>query len=157
MSRIVDLLRPIWLPRVSEVERVTAGGMQSWVRTGTYYLMDVASPRHVKLGLWDSLDLCQPFASEINRLASAAFETAASYRLIPRLPKSTAWLMIKMYYAAFYAAHALCRIGGKSSTNFTSDDFTAVNFLAGPWSGSSVETIESGFFSAQDRPSVELL
>lgn len=60
--------------------------------------------------------LLDVYASEISRFSSAAIETSFGISRI-KIPKSTAWLFIQAYYAAFYAAHCILRSVGISASN----------------------------------------
>jgi hypothetical protein len=58
--------------------------------------------------------LLRAYAAEINRVSLASNETMASILTTPALKKSTAWLIIQTYYAAFFAAHGFIRLLGTS-------------------------------------------
>jgi hypothetical protein len=60
-------------------------------------------------------------AHEADRFSSAAFETLTCDMLDLENTKSIAWPLIRSYYAAFFALHALIRIHGWSCTNITSE------------------------------------
>src|SRR5436309_15581758 len=57
-------------------------------------------------------------ASDCCRLASAAFQTAASVPQEILQRDTVAWSLVKLYYAAFYAGHSLIRILGESCSYF---------------------------------------
>lgn len=53
---------------------------------------------------------------DLNRMAIGAFESIFTFKKTPleEYPKSTAWLLIKCYYAAFFSAHVIIRLFGKA-------------------------------------------
>lgn len=144
MPQVVDLLRPTWLTGINDVERGRAGGIATWVESGSYYLSSVRSPDEFVLSYSDAAELAAAFASDVDRLACAAVESAVSCVTVPRLPRSSAWLTIKMYYGAFFAAHALCRIAGRSFSKLDHDDLVRLNvLLSAPGIG---VTARSGYY-----------
>jgi hypothetical protein len=65
----------------------------------------------------------------MSRFSSAAVETSIGVAQ-PGLPKSTAWLFIQTYYAAFYAAHCILRSVGISASNFRISECQKVDTIA---------------------------
>ncbi|EFK95152.1 hypothetical membrane associated protein [sediment metagenome] len=64
---------------------------------------------------------------EADRFASASFESLLVEARFDRNPRSTAWLLIKGYYAAFFAVHALLRISGSACTRITPETVASIN------------------------------
>jgi hypothetical protein len=58
--------------------------------------------------------VAEAFAVDSARMAMAAFETIEGASVATRLPKGIAWVLIRCYYAAFFAAHSIGRILGRS-------------------------------------------
>ncbi|EML1599020.1 hypothetical protein RVY52_003792 [Burkholderia cenocepacia] len=56
------------------------------------------------------------FSHEADRFASACFESLIFDDSHARIPKSLGWPLIKAYYSAFFATHALFRIHGWACT-----------------------------------------
>jgi len=68
------------------------------------------------------------YSHEADRFAAAAFESIEDNGLSPtRHPRSIGWRLIKAYYAAFFALHALIRIHGWACTRITTDTVKIVN------------------------------
>lgn len=59
------------------------------------------------------------FAHEADRFASASFESLLQEEPRPELERSTGWMLIRGYYAAFFAMHALLRIHGWACTKIS--------------------------------------
>lgn len=73
--------------------------------------------------------LANAFASEASRFGNACFES-----FLERIPttgseRSLGWPLIRTYYAAFFAAHALLRICGESLTYLTTLNANKLNQL----------------------------
>lgn len=131
MPKVVDLLRPTWLSGINNVEIVRAGGVGGWIGTGSYYLSGIKNPDEFVLSYSDLQELAAAFACDVDRFGAAAVESALSCVAIARVPRSSAWLAIKIYYAAFFAAHALCRIAGRSFSRIDTDELLRLNLLLG--------------------------
>jgi hypothetical protein len=67
------------------------------------------------------------FAHEADRFASASFESLRAETKCVEFPRSIGWLLIKGYYAAFFAAHALMRIHGWACTRLSVSDLESLN------------------------------
>jgi hypothetical protein len=67
------------------------------------------------------------FAHEADRFASASFESLLSSTKSDDFPRSTGWLLIRSYYAAFFAVHALFRVHGWACTRLTQANLKSVN------------------------------
>lgn len=62
----------------------------------------------------DSDDLLKSLSFDINRMSIASFESFYSLKnRSSEYPKSISWLLIKLYYSAFFSAHSILRILGK--------------------------------------------
>ncbi|MDJ0568838.1 MAG: hypothetical protein QNJ53_07290 [Pleurocapsa sp. MO_192.B19] len=118
MSIVINEIRPFWMPGLNEVAGKQEFGLSKWLSKGEYYYisspifqnkftLDLSGKGFVKNMLF-------AFAFDCNRMASAAFETMYSIERNLKLPNSIAWLIIKSYYAAYYAGHAITRILGTS-------------------------------------------
>jgi hypothetical protein len=70
------------------------------------------------------------FASDINRFSTAAFESLVVASKSARFPRSTAWLLINSYYAAFFSAHAILRILGTSCSQLGYEQIARITAVA---------------------------
>lgn len=62
----------------------------------------------------DSDDLLKSLSFDINRMSIASFESFYSLQnRASEYPKSISWLLIKLYYSAFFSAHSILRMLGK--------------------------------------------
>lgn len=62
----------------------------------------------------DSDELLKALSYDINRMSIASFESFYSLQnRSSEYPKSISWLLIKLYYSAFFSAHSILRILGK--------------------------------------------
>jgi hypothetical protein len=117
MSLLADALQPSTVSRLTQV-----GGYAGRVsipdfivaesKIGFYIDFDIHS-KLVRIDYREPI-LIRPLASDCCRMASSCFQTAVSVRQEGPSKIGIPWFIIKMYYAAFYAAHSLFRIFGDS-------------------------------------------
>jgi hypothetical protein len=118
MSLLADALQPFVTPALSAVRddslaTITLSDLII-APAAAYDLAIRNAARAVDLDFRDPLILSAALAADANRLASASFQTVATIGLELEQRDSAAWAMVKLYYAAFYAGHALIRLCGES-------------------------------------------
>lgn len=122
MALLADALQPLLLPGLGTVR----GGA-----TGSRTLADLItapaaafdlninnSARAILLDFRDPMVLTVALASDSSRLASASFQTASYVADEMAERDSIAWSLVKLYYASFYAGHALMRLCGEGCSYF---------------------------------------
>ena len=130
MSAISDAIRPFWLPRIQTVTGRPIKGLHGFLLDRQYQIYTAPTAGRVELSCADLNPLLKAFAFDITRFASAAIESIADVRPDSVFPKSTAWLMIRTYYAAFFSAHALSRMLGVSYTRFEGNHTASIYKVA---------------------------
>jgi len=75
-----------------------------------------ASTSELRLDFWDPSVIAAYYASDISRFSSASIETMIAVERAFVTGAPLAWSIIQIYYSAFYAAHAIVRILGRSCT-----------------------------------------
>ncbi|WP_162820204.1 hypothetical protein [Microvirga calopogonii] len=115
MSKTQDVLRPYWLKGINEISSPTAQSLKGWLSAQQYVVqtIDPGSGR-IEIFTGDPAAVSRSFAHDIDRFSSAVLETVIGIVNVSELPGSYAWSLIRCYYAAFYAAHAIGRIFGES-------------------------------------------
>lgn len=85
---------------------------------------------------------------DCNKFSSASIETLKSASLSTSnvIKNSTAWLAIKNYYAAFYAAHALLRLNGRSCTQIETQEVRSLNEILNLFH-QTAPPIKGGYYS----------
>lgn len=126
---LVDGLRLFWLPSIAQVSGNPRNGLPEWVGKGQYYFDEAVGPNAASFVVTAGESLLDIFASEMSRFSSAAIETSVGIAR-SQMRKSTAWLFIQTYYAAFYAAHSILRSAGISASNFRQNDCSRADAIA---------------------------
>lgn len=130
MSLLVDSLRQYWLPGVANAEAALTLTLSDWVKGGGFYVKELPSATAFTLQLSSAADVANLFAATANRTFSGCFESVVSISEVQKVPRSLAWLMIKLYYAAFFGAHGHMRTCGVSCANLDAVDAVRIYELA---------------------------
>lgn len=128
----------------------TTGDIRAWLANQNYFLDVDLQPSTFALRPSDSSELTQALANDINRLSTAAFESAAGVGVDSILPRSLAWGSIRTYYASFFAAHGLMRLFGTACTQLDAEHVDAVHNTATAFGrAGAVASLEAGFYVAE--------
>ncbi|WP_346206181.1 hypothetical protein [Aeromonas salmonicida] len=131
----------------------TEADLKAWLANGTYLmnrsLTASAQGRanEFELRLQQTEVLYAALANDCNRFAQAAIESMWNVGKVDKLPKSTGWATVQMYYAAFFAAHAILRIFGRACTQLEDSHVnTVLNIAKATNMDGGANRIESGFY-----------
>jgi hypothetical protein len=133
MSALADTLRPHFVNGVvtlfSRPDSLTVPDLIV-SRRAAYSLDFDANQSKVFLDFRDAELVSIATASDCNRLFTAAFQSASSVAtgLIDRY--AVPWALIRLYYSAFYSAHAILRLLGNSACHFESRHTTKIMAVA---------------------------
>lgn len=133
---MADGIREKWITGINAISSVNANGLAETLLTKAY-MLETANPSIsllFKIPQQD-LDLPQSFAFEAARFSNATFESLLDARPSNSNEKSLGWPLIRTYYAAFFAAHALLRICGESVTFLTTKQTNNLNQVAQIYTG----------------------
>jgi hypothetical protein len=146
-SLLADAIRPLWLPGIETVNGKRALGLAEWFQSGPYQILQNTHADAFVLDVlrMDADLLLEAFAADVNRLSTAAFETSTIISRHTKFPRSTAWLIINSYYAAFFSAHALIRILGASCSQLAHRQVNRINSVADLF-GSSAAPVGKGLY-----------
>jgi hypothetical protein len=91
-------------------------------------------------------EVVSAFAADCGRFGSAAIETAVGIGPTSGLPKSQGWLIIRGYYAAFFAAQAILRMLGRSLTQIDVAGANSVEVVANLFGMQGTVSFERGIY-----------
>lgn len=95
------------------VEIPRQGGMRTWLEDGSFFI-EVDGPAQVIYLKGASLSEIGPFLSwDYERFALSSLESYIYCNIGTARPKALNWPLLKAYYSAFFAAHALMRATGR--------------------------------------------
>lgn len=147
MSIIADQLRQFWLSHLNEVSGKLEFGLTEWVKKGTYQITTPLQPGEFVLDVPNGdLTFQRAIAFDLARMSMAAFESIGELQPHPVMPKSLGWSIIKTYYSAFFAAHALLRTFGISLTQFDAAPISNVLQIASAYGTTNGQKLSNGFY-----------
>lgn len=150
MSIAVNEIRPFWMPGLNEIVGQQKYSFVKWLLKQEYYIYSPISQYQFILDLRSNNNvnnMLSAFAFDCNRMASAAFETMCFIQQSKKLPKSTAWLIIKLYYAAFFSAHAIIRMLGISCSQLDRQQVNKIHEIAKLFGNDNGLNISSSYYS----------
>jgi hypothetical protein len=133
--------------------------LTDWINSQSFQIYTPLENDKVVLSFQDELPLLQAFAAEVNRFGCAAIESIHGQERSATLPKSTAWLAVRSYYAAFFAAHSLLRIMGISCTQIESAHARSITDIAALFQMDQGTALASGLYVSRvdcDKKTIEL-
>jgi len=130
--------------------------IKAWVANQNYFFTHDITTNCFSLRASNSRQLRQALANDLNRLASAAFESAAGVGLDPALPRSLAWGAVRFYYSAFFAAHTFMRLFGTACVQLD-DEHVDLVLQAAQTMGRSggLTALAPGLFSVSIDPAFQ--
>lgn len=158
MSIIASPLRTFWLPGLHTVSGRVLKGLGGWVLDEEYQIYSSLQPDGFTLSVPSDEALLSALAADISRCSMASFESSYSVVKNDLLPRSTCWLVIKSYYAAFFAAHAVSRILGTAFLQFEAPHAMAVQKIADLFGATNGQKVNKGYYECLfDSAKKELL
>ena len=126
----------------------TSIDVKAWIANQGYYIDEDLKKGEFTLRCSAPADLSRALANDLNRMAIAAFESAAGVRTDQTLPRSMAWGAIRAYYASFFAAHAFMRLYGISCSQLDHEHVNKI-FQSAQMFGKTggLTSVETGFYS----------
>ncbi|EHH2488008.1 hypothetical protein ACEV7Y_00040 [Vibrio parahaemolyticus] len=157
MSAEIKILHQLCHNEIFEVVSLSMSDMKAWMASSKYLLAtplvktttkggrDITNKFKLQVNDVDSLYIAM--ANDCNRFAQAAVESMWSINKNTNLPKSAGWTTVKMYYASFYAAHAILRLYGRSCSQYEKEHIEKVHELSVVTAmDNNVSSIENGFY-----------
>lgn len=153
MSPEIRLIHQLTQNRIFEVSSRTEADLKAWLASGQYLmdkpLFSTANGRasEFKLRFQQPDFLFASLANDCNRFSQAAIETMWCIGKVEKLPKSTSWASIQMYYSAFFAAHAILRMFGRACTQLDNSHVDMVYRVAqATQMNGNALGVENGFY-----------
>lgn len=169
MSSEVNIIHQLCHNEIFEVSSNSLSDMKAWMASSNYLLAAPLNKTSTKGGrcitnyfslrVSNQTPLYIAMANDCNRFAQAAVESMWLLNKNAKLPRSAGWPSVQMYYASFYAAHALLRIYGRSCSQYEKVHTDKVHSIAAATSmDNNVNSIENGFYlSCIDKQSKEVV
>lgn len=95
--------------------------IKGWLANQNYHVDKLITHDSFILRPYNEDLLLNSLANDTNSKIVAALETVSGIQPDKQLPNSSAWAMIRMYYAAFFSAHAILRLFGEGCSQIDND------------------------------------
>ncbi|MDZ4393100.1 hypothetical protein [Cypionkella sp.] len=112
--KVVEAARLLWCPGLVTLNGEPKVSIQDWISTTNY--SPSVSNGDILLQGCDVHKFTEVLGANINRTTAAGSETLCNITEVVAVPKSLGWPYVKLYYAAYFYAHALLRIWGQSAS-----------------------------------------
>lgn len=116
MAASVELFRAYTIPGFHEIRSRDLSTFKAWVTNSKFKISQNKTKTAFVLDVYNKKDLVSALAFDINRMASASFESIIGIAKEQRFPRSVGWLTIRLYYSAYFSAHVILRFFGVSCT-----------------------------------------
>ena len=146
MGDLADAVRPDLIPGIHAVVGMPVRGFSEWIQTGNYQFFAPVTHRSRFIVTYSDDAMINSICYDINRFCMASFESIASVRPDHLLPKSTSWLAVRVYYAAYYAASAILRMFGRVLTRIDEDAAAHLEEVANLYAALTVSKIDTGLY-----------
>lgn len=111
--------------------------------------MPAASTPSLRLDFWDVGVLADHCVADLSRLSCASFESVVSAEAGLRGTHPVSWCLIKLYYSAFYAGHAILRLVGRGCSYFEKSQVDKIRQVATAYGVSLPFSARKGMHSAR--------
>jgi hypothetical protein len=146
VSILVDQTRQFWLSGINAVSGAQTKQLVGWLADANYQVLTDLSSTEAMLTVQDVHAVARAYAAGAGAMASAAFESVEGASPSGVFPKTTAWLMVRAYYGAFFAAHAFLRMCGRSFSYLEPPHLAPVVQVADLYGHAPTPTMSSGSY-----------
>lgn len=98
-----------------------------FIENGNFFFLNKPSGKKFELVTNSIDDVMKSLCHDISRFSCSAIETITNINDDPEFPKSNAWMSIRAYYSAFFSAHCILRIFGRSCSYLSNDEVRSIN------------------------------
>ncbi|HGE6183332.1 TPA: hypothetical protein ACGG8I_001437 [Escherichia coli] len=149
MSVIAEVLRSNFIPGLSDISRPENITFKAWIANLRYKISSPIQKKNFILDVYDYNDLIKPFCYDVNRMASASFESIEGVRQETKFPKSFGWMIIRSYYSAYFSAHAILRLYGISCSQMDAFEVSRLMKAAKVYNMDNGIIIEKGYYACK--------
>jgi hypothetical protein len=146
MSILASSLRQFWTPGINTVSGNVSGGVQLWLAKEDFQIYSPIEPTLFAIHKADPNPFLFALAADINKTTVACYESICHVVPNTQFPRSSAWMIIKAYYAAFFAAHAILRMLATPYTNLDKAQAASINKIAKLYGAEVLDSVAAGSY-----------
>ncbi|MFN3261363.1 MAG: hypothetical protein ACE37J_12475 [Pikeienuella sp.] len=156
MSVAADALQPLLVKELLVLRGRAAFGHFSEIITnapGAGYDIDFdEATNQIRIDFRESAFLGAAIGSDASRFAGAAFSSFKGLDVHLDDASSLAWGLVRAYYSAFYAGHALIRLLGRTCTQIESSHLNRIKNIANALGKPVNSSVSAGLFVCELNP-----
>ncbi len=149
MAELLPSITPLILPRIGQAPAID-GGLREWLVRGSYTASLDETTGAITLGNVAPDNLISYLNYDYQRFAIASWESFYVATLESSHASLAGWPLLKLYYSAFFAAHALLRATGHSIVQVEKRQIDQINNIIAITGGIS-PGLKAGIFRATVR------
>lgn len=124
---VADTLRLLWLKGLINATGVRSLCTEKFLNPKIVTVNASLPDKSINLYVANAAKSAEYFSHEADRFATACFESVLSETTTNTLPRSTGWLIIRNYYAAFFAMHSMLRLRGLACSRILKQNINSLN------------------------------
>jgi hypothetical protein len=153
----ISLLRPLLIKDIHTVDGLGSTDFKEWISRGSYQISQITNNSEIELFVSDPASLVNALVSDSSKLCCIALESMEGVVKNTKFPKSTSWVAIRLYYAAFFAAHSIMRMFGISCSFLEKGHIKIIDQLASITGANGSLRLEGGYFHTVYNPNSNIL
>jgi hypothetical protein len=116
------------LPRLGQ-SRAKEGGFRNWLSQGLYHVLGYSSDSHLELQITDLQQFVEHISFDFERFSLSSRESFYIAFAEKESHNLAGWPLLKLYYSAFFAAHAIMRSQGGGIVKVEREHASHVNSI----------------------------
>lgn len=146
------LFRNFWAYGLNEIETPSQIDLKGWILNGSdYQIHSPINSDNFIISTYSRENFLLPISKDCNRFNCSAIESVVKCSDQSILPNSVSWLLLRQYYAAFYSAHSILRMLGKSLTQIDNIHKQKIEQIADLYLQRNGVNINAGYYMVEYR------
>lgn len=147
MITIAEAIRPYWAFGINNITIEKSTEFSKWLGNGSgYQIYSQINNDNFEISVSDRKIFLAPICFDCNRFSMSCFESVIKIEETNVLPKSLSWLLVKLYYSAFYSGHYILRILGHSLSQLEKDVTNEIEKIADLFGNKNGIELQKGFY-----------
>lgn len=152
-----DGVRPEWAYGINDISSFNYDGVEDWLSKANYAWVSSGSNTHRIDISGCRADYTNALACEIARFSCATYESMLNASPPGHDSRSIGWMLVRHYYAIFYAAHALLRVSGKAVIFLSDATCRRMAMIGGQYLGMAPKVPKGTYLVSVDKSNKSLL
>lgn len=147
MITIAEAIRPYWAFGINNITVQKSTEFSKWLSAGfDYQVYSQILVDSFEISVSERKIFLAPICFDCNRFSMSCFESAIKIEESNILPKSLSWLLVKLYYSAFYSGHYILRILGYSLSQLEKGVTNEIEKIADLYGNKNGVELQKGFY-----------